>query len=88
MTEELGANDLHAWLIACARGLPPMDGMRNWFNDWWLQHPENTKGTPAYSDLPGASLEPFGSTVAQPRKRSRPLQVAKARPLGEAVTEE
>ncbi|MBL9142883.1 MAG: hypothetical protein JNM99_04295 [Verrucomicrobiaceae bacterium] len=40
------------WLAQWVRGKPPIDGMRTWFNDWWLKHPQNTERTPAFSDMP------------------------------------
>lgn len=51
LRDEFHAGHLFAWLMACVEGNPPLEDMRRWFNDWWLNHPENTERVPAFKDF-------------------------------------
>ena len=92
MADTLEAPMLHAWLAQWVRGRPPIDGMRNWFNDWWLKHPKNTEHSPAFSDMPArlaAGPQPLsdaspdsGFEALEPTVES---QLPNDVPLGEAA---
>lgn len=43
---------LFEWLIAFVDGPPPLKEMRQWFNDWWSNHPENKDHTPVFKVAP------------------------------------